>query len=113
MKIAAFDTSSKALTLAILEDETLLAQMTLNIKKNHSITLMPAIDFLMNSLDMKPTDLDRMVHQLRARRHLHAGGLLRLLRHRRLQAALGHQGLLRSEERRVGKECRSRWSPYH
>ena len=61
MKIAAFDTSSKALTLAILEDETLLAQMTLNIKKNHSITLMPAIDFLMNSLDMKPTDLDRIV----------------------------------------------------
>ena len=47
--------------LAILEDETLLAQMTLNIKKNHSITLMPAIDFLMNSLDMKPTDLDRIV----------------------------------------------------
>lgn len=61
MKIAAFDTSSKVLTLAILEDETLLAQMTLNIKKNHSITLMPAIDFLMNSLDMKPTDLDRIV----------------------------------------------------
>jgi len=61
MKIAAFDTSSKALTLAILEDETLLAQMTLNIKKNHGITLMPAIDFLMNSLDMKPTDLDRIV----------------------------------------------------
>ena len=60
MKIAAFDTSSKSLTLAILEDETLLAQMTLNIKKNHSITLMPAIDFLMNSLDMKPTDLDRI-----------------------------------------------------
>ena len=22
-------------------------------------------------------------------------------------------GNLRSEERRVGKECRSRWSPYH
>ena len=32
---------------------------------------------------------------------------------------IGKQGriaqaiLLRSEERRVGKECRSRWSPYH
>src|ERR1044072_4151512 len=26
--------------------------------------------------------------------------------------ALSHEGL-RSEERRVGKECRSRWSPYH
>ena len=26
---------------------------------------------------------------------------------------LDHQFGLRSEERRVGKECRSRWSPYH
>ena len=25
----------------------------------------------------------------------------------------GLSQLLRSEERRVGKECRSRWSPYH
>ena len=25
----------------------------------------------------------------------------------------GRGALLRSEERRVGKECRSRWSPYH
>ena len=25
----------------------------------------------------------------------------------------GDKKLLRSEERRVGKECRSRWSPYH
>src|SRR5256885_16207786 len=24
-----------------------------------------------------------------------------------------HRELMRSEERRVGKECRSRWSPYH
>ena len=24
-----------------------------------------------------------------------------------------HEGKTRSEERRVGKECRSRWSPYH
>src|SRR3989449_11720675 len=27
--------------------------------------------------------------------------------------SLGNRGTLRSEERRVGKECRSRWSPYH
>ena len=60
MKLLAFDTSNQALSLAILEDEHLLAQTTLNVKKNHSITLMPAIDFLMNSLDMKPTDLDRI-----------------------------------------------------
>src|SRR2546426_8546428 len=28
-------------------------------------------------------------------------------------AAELHDGPPRSEERRVGKECRSRWSPYH
>ena len=27
--------------------------------------------------------------------------------------ALSEAGHPRSEERRVGKECRSRWSPYH
>ena len=25
----------------------------------------------------------------------------------------GIKNAMRSEERRVGKECRSRWSPYH
>src|SRR5690348_18444417 len=31
-----------------------------------------------------------------------------------VQGGQGHAGLDgRSEERRVGKECRSRWSPYH
>ena len=61
MKVLAFDTSSKALSLAILEDKQLLAETTINIKKNHSITLMPAIDFLMASLDWTPKDLDRIV----------------------------------------------------
>src|SRR5215216_7251981 len=31
----------------------------------------------------------------------------------RAQLAVGDDGAVRSEERRVGKECRSRWSPYH
>ena len=30
-----------------------------------------------------------------------------------LHTLLKNRVLLRSEERRVGKECRSRWSPYH
>ena len=29
------------------------------------------------------------------------------------QMALTNRKIYRSEERRVGKECRSRWSPYH
>src|SRR5258706_4964297 len=32
---------------------------------------------------------------------------------KRMAMALGVKNLDRSEERRVGKECRSRWSPYH
>jgi len=35
-------------------------------------------------------------------------------RQARVNAQLEHLGwATRSEERRVGKECRSRWSPYH
>ena len=29
------------------------------------------------------------------------------------RSGYGYDFLRRSEERRVGKECRSRWSPYH
>ena len=35
--------------------------------------------------------------------------MLQKLQYQRLKEA----ELVRSEERRVGKECRSRWSPYH
>ena len=35
------------------------------------------------------------------------------IRHYGLLANRRKRALLRSEERRVGKECRSRWSPYH
>src|SRR5688572_33279639 len=47
-------------------------------------------------------------------RELHLGAALvveiELERHQRHALALDRA---RSEERRVGKECRSRWSPYH
>src|SRR2546426_11365586 len=32
---------------------------------------------------------------------------------RELAVELAQREIVRSEERRVGKECRSRWSPYH
>ena len=41
------------------------------------------------------------------------------IRHLRTQSGMtqeelaGELNVTRSEERRVGKECRSRWSPYH
>ena len=32
---------------------------------------------------------------------------------KRVREYVGGEEFKRSEERRVGKECRSRWSPYH
>ncbi|RRD31225.1 tRNA (adenosine(37)-N6)-threonylcarbamoyltransferase complex dimerization subunit type 1 TsaB [Streptococcus minor] len=61
MKILAMDTSSQALAVALLDAGSLVAEVTLNIKKNHSISLMPAVDFLVESVGWKPTDLDRIV----------------------------------------------------
>ena len=37
------------------------------------------------------------------------GFILNAIETRRIELV----GIKRSEERRVGKECRSRWSPYH
>ncbi|MFC3931311.1 tRNA (adenosine(37)-N6)-threonylcarbamoyltransferase complex dimerization subunit type 1 TsaB [Streptococcus dentapri] len=61
MKLLAFDTSSIALAVALLEDERLVAETTVNSKKNHSISLMPTIDFLMAQVGWEPSDLDRIV----------------------------------------------------
>ena len=35
------------------------------------------------------------------------------LHHRFSEQTVKNLATIRSEERRVGKECRSRWSPYH
>jgi len=44
------------------------------------------------------------------------GGEVKVAKNRLAKLALegtNAKGIARSEERRVGKECRSRWSPYH
>lgn len=61
MKILAFDTSSQALSVALVEDDCPVAEMTLTVKKNHSISLMPTIDFLLTQVSWQPEDLDRIV----------------------------------------------------
>ena len=43
---------------------------------------------------------------------LHPGSVL-CFNHDRGNNQKGYHPTMRSEERRVGKECRSRWSPYH
>lgn len=61
VRILALDTSNQTLSVAVCEDETILGVHTINIKKNHSITLAPSIEKLMNEIDCKPKELDRIV----------------------------------------------------
>src|SRR2546422_6704719 len=66
------------------------------------------------ALPISPS-LERPVIEDEATRDAHGDGRL----HQRRSAARARPeaqlegGVERSEERRVGKECRSRWSPYH
>ena len=61
MKILAIDTSNFALGVAILDDNQVIGEFITNIKKNHSVRAMPAIEQLMKDCDVKPADLDKIV----------------------------------------------------
>lgn len=54
------DTSNQPLTVGLVEDGRVLAQVQTTVKKNHSVTLMPAIDALVQSVDLTPEDIDRI-----------------------------------------------------
>lgn len=61
MKILAFDTSTKAMSVALVEEEMLIAEKTINIKRDHSVGLMPAIEALLDDVHCQPSELDRIV----------------------------------------------------
>lgn len=48
MKILAIDSSSVVATVALIEDETIVGEYTINTKMTHSQTLLPMIDALMS-----------------------------------------------------------------
>ncbi|MCL7748821.1 tRNA (adenosine(37)-N6)-threonylcarbamoyltransferase complex dimerization subunit type 1 TsaB [Halalkalibacter alkaliphilus] len=60
-KTLAIDTSSFVMGIAVTEGDRTLGEVTTNIKKNHSIRLMPAIDQLMSEVDVKPNELEKIV----------------------------------------------------
>ena len=59
MKILAIDSSGLVATVAILEDDELIAEYTINYKKTHSETLLPMLDEIskMTELDLKSVDM--------------------------------------------------------
>ncbi|MGM8365676.1 tRNA (adenosine(37)-N6)-threonylcarbamoyltransferase complex dimerization subunit type 1 TsaB [Virgibacillus sp. W0181] len=61
MNILAIDTSNYVLGVAVLQNGEVMGEFCTNVKKNHSIRLMPAIATLMNQLDMSPEELDKII----------------------------------------------------
>ena len=58
MKVLALDTSSNVLSIAILEDQKLIAEYFLNHKKTHSRKLIPAIIKILKDIELLPRDID-------------------------------------------------------
>lgn len=58
MKVLAVDTSAGVAAVAIMENDRLLGEFILNHKKTHSQKLMPLMKELMDSLELRPEDID-------------------------------------------------------
>lgn len=60
MNMLAIDTSSQILGVALMKNNQIAAELTTYLKKDHSSRLMPAINQLMQQIDMKPEDLHKI-----------------------------------------------------
>ncbi|HJV45465.1 MAG TPA: tRNA (adenosine(37)-N6)-threonylcarbamoyltransferase complex dimerization subunit type 1 TsaB [Bacillota bacterium] len=58
MKVLGIDTSNLVLSVAVVDDKQVLGEYTTNLKKNHSIRLMPAISMLLDELGLAPEELN-------------------------------------------------------
>ena len=61
MKLLAMDTSNQAVSVALLEDQQILGEMTVNIRQTHSQTLLPMIDQLLKQTKTPIEAIDRFV----------------------------------------------------
>jgi tRNA threonylcarbamoyladenosine biosynthesis protein TsaB len=61
MTILAIDTSNNALGVALFDEDRVLGEYITNMKKNHSVRIMPAIHTLLKDCDRAPADLTRIV----------------------------------------------------
>lgn len=58
MRILALDSSGIVATAAVIDDSKLLAENIINHKKTHSEKLMPTVKNLLESVNLKPDDID-------------------------------------------------------
>jgi tRNA threonylcarbamoyladenosine biosynthesis protein TsaB len=61
MTVLAIDTSNQALGVALLNEDKIIGEYITNMKKNHSIRIMPAIQMLMKDCERTPKDLSKIV----------------------------------------------------
>lgn len=61
MKVLAIDTSNLVMGISVLDEGKVLGEYITNLKKNHSIRVMPAIEEVLNETGIKPAELDRIV----------------------------------------------------
>lgn len=58
MKILGIDSSADTVAVSLLENEAVLASFCGNIKKTHSNTLLPTIEYLLSYAGVRPDDID-------------------------------------------------------
>ena len=58
MKILALDSSGLVASVALLENDNLVAEFTVNNKKTHSQTLLPMLDEIVKMTDMNLDTID-------------------------------------------------------
>ncbi|MEI5909462.1 tRNA (adenosine(37)-N6)-threonylcarbamoyltransferase complex dimerization subunit type 1 TsaB [Bacillus spongiae] len=61
MNVLAIDTSNYTLGVCLFTEGTIMGEYMTNIKKNHSVRAMPAIEQLLKDCDMTPQDLDKII----------------------------------------------------
>lgn len=58
MKILAIDTSTAAMGIALLDEQKVYTEFITNLKKNHSVRLMPMVDQLFEEVGWQPKEID-------------------------------------------------------
>lgn len=61
MNYLLLDTSNKPMSVAVMQDDKILAEQTTNIKQNHSVQLMPSIQTTIKEAGLTPKEIDAIV----------------------------------------------------
>lgn len=61
MKALAIDTTNNVLGIAIIEEDKVIGEYITNLKKNHSVRAMPAVERLLHDCDISPKQLDKII----------------------------------------------------